>query len=273
MNDPGLAAEVQSLWVQHNRKNRGDVEIRKLHTDYSSVFAPEVREYRLKEKLNVVPIVDRNFGNVITRPRESVLYILAHRDANVAEIGGQDGAGAGAPVIWWTPQQLVDWLTGGPSPLPTDMLCVKVWSCYSGTNGFLPKFQRRLIGAGYRQTVVVGYTRITGAMFAPAHKRVEGEFPHTKAVLREDGTVIGRAKDHRVVLGGPPQVPNWQTGTWTTKPLPEPPPRLPAPVAAAAAPPDDYDDVDVGALIRDLDDADRLQDFMPVRPGPLRRNP
>jgi hypothetical protein len=243
MNDPDLAGEVQSLWVQHNRKNRGDVEIRKLHDDYSSVFAPEVREYRLKEKLNVVPIVDRNFGNVITRPRESVLYILGHSDAKVAEIGGRD-ADAAVPFIWWTPQRLVEWLTRGPSPLPTDMLCVKVWSCYSGRNGFLPAFQRQLAAAGYPRTVVVGYTQITGAMFAPDEKRVKGEFPHTKAVLREDGTVLGRARDHRVVLVGPP------------------PPE----------PPDDYADVDVAALIRGLDDADRLQDFMPVRPGPLRRS-
>jgi len=71
--------------------------------------------------------------------------------------------------------------------------------------------------------------------------------------------VIGRAKDHRVVLDGPPRVPDWQEAKWKPKLLPERPP------------PEYYGDVDVAELIRDLDEDARLQDFMPVRPGPLHR--
>ena len=175
MADTGLKAEVQTQWVLAS-----DMTADAFRAKFYWVTRKDWNNRDMERKTHVVPVFERQFVEAIKVPEQSVLYILGHSDTNVAEIGGRRGPVKADGMDWWTPLQLVQWLTPGPQPLPRRMLCVKIWSCYSATNGFLAEFSRQMVRAGYRDTICVGYTAITGAMYGTP---VESHPPHTKAML------------------------------------------------------------------------------------------
>lgn len=255
VGDAGLTAEVSTYWVQHAK-----------HAfDWASTeFGCGKQEtMQIAAKVKVTGIIHRQFSQ-IQRPDESVLYILGHSDPHVPEIGGASAAGPTAGTVWWTAQDLVNWLTNATQPLPRDLLAIKIWSCYSATNGFLRDFRRRIVHAGYANTVCVGYTAATGAMFAtPA---VKNERSFTKAALSVTGKrVLGRAIDHRVVLNVPPTKP--LPVHVPLQPAPAPPPQPVPPPAVALFDASTYEDI-----LRFVDERELNANFLAPRPGGLKKN-
>lgn len=126
----------------------------------------------------------------IVKPRETVLYILAHSGQGVSEIASSDGDKLSA-------SELVDYLI--EYDLPSDILCLKIWACFSGVNGFAKEVKMHFLGKnkGYNP-IVVGYNRIIGGPFdqGDEHKHAfqEGPTPGSR------GPVIGRASANRTVF-------------------------------------------------------------------------
>ena len=275
VRDLGLMSEVQEQWVQHAGKSTGQLR------DIYMPMADKGAARPIKAKVRVQGILNGQFSRIDT-PAESVLYILGHSDKTVAEIGGKIGGSAATETEWWKPEQLVAWLTGGAERLPTDILAVKVWTCYSATNGFLEKFRRLMVAAGYRDTVFVGYRAITGAMFG---KPVPGRPVYSKAAIADDEkTVLGRARDHRVVLNIPQRAD-------PARPLPArpivappaaarvlgPPPARPLPPVPVAAD-DDIDAAyaafntdDIEATLKALDDLELAATGLSKRLGEVQK--
>jgi hypothetical protein len=268
MSDPGLRAEVQTQWIQGSEMSSAAFRAN------FNVKRKDWREREMKRKVNVLPILGAKFSESIKHPEQSVLYVLGHSDSRVAEIGGRSGSSEDAPVDWWRPEQLVNWMTRGAHPLPRRMLCVKIWSCYSATNGFLDEFSRQMIRRGYRDTLCVGYTTVTGAMYG---KKVGKNPEHTKAAIADDEeTVLGRAKDFRRIAPLPrplpPLPPPPVAPALATARLAAPPPRRPPPVAPEEPFSErDYDELDLTQALLALDREELPNTFLGPRPGGLPR--
>ena len=123
----------------------------------------------------------------IRYPEKTVLYILAHSGAGVAFLGSSEGERISA-------EQLVkDLVEYG---LPNKILCVKIWACFSGVNGFAQDVKAKFLAEkkGYNP-IVVGYNEVTGGpgdLGDEKHKHVFQLGPNSTR-----GPLIGRASAHR----------------------------------------------------------------------------
>jgi hypothetical protein len=167
LTDPDLCHEIVECWSPHHEGN--------------SVFT-------------IISSPDK-LGKKISQPRASVLYIVAHSSPGVAVIGGRGGE-------TWDARKLADWLTKSENPLPKTMLAVKIWACYSGSNGFARDLAEELSADGYN-TIVVGYSKATGG------RGDLGDKPH-KHVFELDpggarGQLIGRAKHFQKIFHARPK--------------------------------------------------------------------
>jgi hypothetical protein len=126
----------------------------------------------------------------ITQPHKTVLYVLAHSGRGVSLIASNDGETLSA-------EQLVRFLVDGG--LPSQILAVKIWACFSGVNGFAQEVKAKFLAEqkGYNP-VVVGYNEVTGGPKDVAndpHKHVFQLGPDNTR-----GPVIGRASAHRNIF-------------------------------------------------------------------------
>lgn len=128
-----------------------------------------------------------DFGDEIHSASFSVLYIVAHSGRAATHIGDSDGNKK-------TAEQLVGWLVD--RNLPKDLLCLKIWACYSGSNGFAREVKTRLNQHGYK-TIVVGYTEATGGPNDMGTSKLEEQRAH-KHVWEEEngqrGNMLSRGK-------------------------------------------------------------------------------
>jgi len=136
---------------------------------------------------------DRGFAD-ITSPQKSVLYIVGHSNLGINYIGG---AGERMDAI-----ALTAWLTKRKpnGRLPLNLLAIKVWACFSGSNGFARDLQGCLAACGYNKLIVVGYNAATGG---PVD--VEGSDHKHVWTLTEDGKrdeKISRAKKQQAIFWG-----------------------------------------------------------------------
>ena len=93
----------------------------------------------------------------IKQPQKSVLYVLAHSGRDVSYIVSTQNEKLSA-------EQLVRYLVDGG--LPSRILAVKIWACFSGVNGFAQEVKAKFLAEqkGY-DPIVVGYNEGTGSPF------------------------------------------------------------------------------------------------------------
>jgi hypothetical protein len=136
---------------------------------------------------------DQGFAD-ITAPEKSVLYIVGHSNVGINYIGGDGGK--------MDAMALTEWLTKRKpcGRLPLKLLAIKVWACFSGSNGFARELRERLAARGYNNLIVVGYNAATGG---PVD--VEGSDHKHVWTLNEAGdkdAKISRAKKHQAIFWG-----------------------------------------------------------------------
>jgi len=131
------------------------------------------------------------FEDDMTQPQRTVLYVLAHSGRGVSFIASTGGEKLSA-------EQLVKYLADGG--LPSQILAVKIWACFSGVNGFAQEVKAKFLALekGYNP-IVVGYNEITGGPKDIAandlHKHVFQLGPNNTR-----GPVIGRASANRNIF-------------------------------------------------------------------------
>jgi hypothetical protein len=124
-------------------------------------------------------------------PQNTVLYVLAHSGQGVSFIGtsGSERMSAG---------QLVRYLVD--NGLPSQILAVKIWACFTGVNGFAQEVKAKFLAEqkGYNP-IVVGYNHGTGG---PLSEAADDKHKYVYAVGAGGGrgALIGRGSAHQTIF-------------------------------------------------------------------------
>jgi len=126
----------------------------------------------------------------IAQPQKTVLYVLAHSGRDVKYIASNGGEKLSA-------EQLVRYLVDGG--LPPRILCVKIWACFSGVNGFAQEVKAKFLDEkkGYAP-IVVGYNEGTGSPYGQADDKSKHVYQAGPGGQR--GALIGLASGHRNIF-------------------------------------------------------------------------